>query len=95
MTDLFGGLISYQNSKGETVEARPRGAHYVEPRGGADRPGTGPIGETCGSCEHLVRTGRGRACPKCALTRGAWTRGPRTDIRIRWAACSKWEAKLP
>ncbi len=20
-----------------------------------------------------------------------WTHGPKTDIRMRWAACSKWE----
>jgi hypothetical protein len=91
MTDLFGGLISYQTANGRTVEAKPRGRRYVQPRGGADRPGTGPKGETCGSCEHLVRYGNGRY-PKCELTRAAWTRGPRTDVRVRWAACSKWEA---
>ena len=91
MSDLFGGLPSYTTQDGRAVEAPKRGKHYVEPRGGADRPGTGPAGETCGSCKHLERTGRSGKCfPKCALTRACWTHGPKTDIRIRWAACSKW-----
>lgn len=92
MTDLFGGLISYRTKDGRTVEAKPRGRHYVEPRGGADRPGTGPAGQTCGTCQHIARFEKYR---KCALTRAAWTSGPRTDIRSRWAACSKWNAPKP
>lgn len=92
MSDLFGGLPSYTTQDGRSVEAKPRGKHYVAPRGGADRPGTGPKGETCGSCRHIMRTERYR---KCELTRAAWTRGPRTDIRARWSACSKWEAPPP
>lgn len=91
MTDLFGGLTSYQTKDGRTVEVPQRGKHYVEPRGGADRPGTGPQGETCGSCKHLVRTGNNKKYPKCLLTRACWTHSPRTDIRTRWVACSKWE----
>jgi hypothetical protein len=97
MTDLFGDLLTYQTADGRTVEAKPRGKHYVEPRGGADRPGTGPKGETCGSCEHLfrVRTGSGKSFPKCLLNRAKWTHGGATDVRVRWDACSKWEAKKP
>ena len=93
MTDLFGGLPSYTTIGGQTVEAPKRGKHYVAPRGGADRPGTGPKDETCGSCKHLVRvrTGAGKAFPKCGLNRAAWTHGGKTDVRVRWAACSKWE----
>jgi hypothetical protein len=29
VTDLFGGLVSYQTADGRTVEAKPRGKHYV------------------------------------------------------------------
>jgi len=82
--------LTFLTVGGETVTDKPRGKHYVAPRGGADRPGTGPIGETCGSCEHSVRVGHG-GHPKCELTRACWTHSPRTDIRMRWAACSKWE----
>lgn len=90
--DLFGGLLSYQTADGRTVEVKKRGKHYVQPRGGADRPGTGPAGETCGSCKHIVRTRNGgKVFPKCSLNRACWTHGAATDIRVRWAACRKWE----
>lgn len=89
MTDT--GQLTFTTMGGDTVTVKARGRNYVEPRGGADRPGTGPAGETCGSCKHLVRTGRGKSYPKCGLNRACWTHGPRSDIRIRWDACSKWE----
>lgn len=54
-------------------------------------PGTGPSGETCGSCQHIMRTARYR---KCDLVRRLWTGGPGTDIKARSAACSKWEKAL-
>jgi hypothetical protein len=54
-------------------------------------PGTGPDGETCGSCKHCVRAWNGRY-RKCGLLRSIWTGGPGTDIKARSAACSKWEA---
>ena len=91
MIDLFGGLPTYTTQSGEVVEIKKRGKHYVEPRGGADRPGTGPAGETCGSCKHIARVQHAKVYLKCALTRACWTSGGRTDIRARWAACSKWE----
>lgn len=93
MNDLFGGALpTYTTQDGRTVEAPKRGKHYVAPRGGADRPGTGPAGETCGSCKHMVRTYTGsKHFPKCGLNRACWTHGAKTDIRVRWAACSKWE----
>ncbi|KQQ39084.1 hypothetical protein ASF58_23370 [Methylobacterium sp. Leaf125] len=61
------------------------------PRGHAARPGTGPAGETCGSCEHLVRRQRSKTYPKCGLNRAGWTCGPASDVRVRDPACSKWE----
>lgn len=82
--------LTFTTMGGDTVTVTPRGKHYVAPRGGADRPGTGPAGETCGSCKHSARVGHG-GHPKCELTRACWTHGPKTDIRMRWAACSKWE----
>jgi hypothetical protein len=57
MEDLFGGLPTYQTSDGRTVEVKKRGKHYVEPRGGADRPGTGPhLPETAGEGLPQVRS---------------------------------------
>ncbi len=92
MADLFGGLASYQTADGRTIEVKPRGKHYVEPRGYADRPGTGPAGETCGSCKHLAYIRMSKSYPKCKLTRACWTGGRRTDVLVKAAACSKWES---
>lgn len=51
-------------------------------------PGSGPEGQTCGSCEHIVRARKYR---KCELVSSKWTHGPGTDIKARAPACSKWE----
>lgn len=70
-------------------------------RGGyAAAPGSGPSGETCGSCRHYVSVQSGaRRWPKCLLMKGAyrgkyWTRGPGSDIKKKAPACARWEAKL-
>lgn len=60
------------------------------PHGHAWKPGTGPAGETCGSCKHLYRKRMGKTYFKCELTRSHWTGGKATDIRARDAACKKW-----
>ena len=61
----------------------------TRPAGYRSFPGTGPAGETCGSCAHACRF---RRWAKCALMRAKWTGGPKTDIRLRTPACDKWEA---
>lgn len=63
----------------------------VVARGYAALPGSGPEGETCGSCRHHVENRRARAYHKCDLY--PWTNGGATDIRLRSPACEKWEAK--
>lgn len=61
-------------------------------KGYADRPGTGPEGETCRTCEHIERVSyHDRVYLKCGLVE--WTHGPGTDIRAKSPACSKWEKK--
>ena len=62
--------------------------------GHAGVPGTGPQGETCKSCSHLMRRATYRKTfLKCALRKAEWTGGKGTDIRAKDAACGKWEAK--
>jgi len=56
-------------------------------------PGTGPAGETCGSCDHLVRKQMSRAYLKCGLMKAHWTGGSGSDVLARAAACRRWEAK--
>lgn len=77
---------------GEVVTIKERGKHYVEPRGYAAPPGGGPAGETCATCEHIVRYLRFR---KCDLRRRAWSHGRGTDILATAPACKSWEAAKP
>lgn len=59
-------------------------------RGHAAPPGTGPEGETCGSCVHLVRRQMAKTYFKCGLERARWTGGGGTDVRAKDAACRRW-----
>lgn len=82
------GQMTFTTMGGDTVIVPKRGKHYIEPRGYAHFPGTGPEGETCGSCKHIQRY---RRWAKCALARAVHTCGRGSDILVRAAACSKWE----
>lgn len=80
--DLFGQPIT---------EAKP-----VHHHGHPTRPGTGPKGETCGTCEHRVHVKSGRhTYQKCRLIRANWSHGPGTDIKKKDAACALWAQKQP
>ncbi len=60
-------------------------------RGYAGHPGTGPDGETCGSCTHVrLQSNTVRRYYKCGI--GNITRGPGTDIRLKTAACEFWKS---
>ena len=61
----------------------------TQPRGYYQRPGSGPAGETCGTCAHVCRND---GFAKCRRARAAWTYSRRTDILLRSPACSGWEA---
>jgi len=62
-------------------------------KGYAGIPGTGPAGETCGSCQHHAHNPNrtAKVYHKCALNRARWTGGPGSDILVRSPACQKWE----
>lgn len=62
----------------------------AQPKGYAMKPGTGPAGETCGSCAHLVRKQVSKTYLKCELARGIWTGGRGSDVLARSPACGKW-----
>lgn len=67
--------------------SRAKSRHHIMQRGYANPPGTGPAGETCGSCKHIVRTKRYR---KCSLRKATWTHGPGSDVLARAPACKSW-----
>ena len=62
-------------------------------KGYAAAPGSGPNGETCGTCGHcyLRGTRSGKWFSKCDLVKA--TGGPGTDIVRKSPACSRWVNK--
>lgn len=58
--------------------------------GYAAAPGTGPAGETCGTCEHFRRSAAG--FHKCAEARRI-SHGPGTDVRVTAPACAVWRRR--
>lgn len=89
MTDLF------HLDRALTLAERRRlhVATRSKKRGHAAPPGTGPKGQTCGTCRHLARKHMAKTYLKCALMEAVWTGGGGTDVRARDLACRKWEAK--
>ena len=59
--------------------------------------GSGPEGETCGTCRHAIRMTRtgARRWIKCGMMRRSWTHSTRTDVLARWHACSSWAGGYP
>ena len=60
-------------------------------RGYAAAPGSGPQGETCKTCEHLVRKRMAKTYLKCGLMRAHWTGGGGTDVKAASPACREWQ----
>ncbi len=75
--------VGYPDLALETLfaEARKDTAH-------AGKPGSGPVGSTCGDCAWSVwqKDDRGRRCLKCNLT--DWDRLEATDIRPEDHGCN-------
>jgi hypothetical protein len=81
MKDLFGV---------EVPDVDPKALRRADMRH-PDQPGTGPKGQTCGTCGHRVLIHyHNRAYNKCAVLRDQWTHGPGTDLRRKDEACSRF-----
>lgn len=85
MRDMFGNEITEEEAR------RKRKARDPQPSGYAAVPGTGPAGETCKTCRHIVRRHYAKTYIKCGLMRRHWTGGIATDIRAKAPACRRWE----
>jgi len=88
--DLFGEALTFPCDRHRVIKRGGKGW-----KGGyAAAPGSGPAGQTCGTCAHYCSVGgSSRRYPKCGLMRQHWTHGPGSDIKKRMTACSRWEAK--
>jgi len=90
MRDMFGNEVTVAEARAMLAK---KGRRPTQKRGGADKPGTGPQGETCKTCRHIYRNEMAKTYLKCGLMRAVWTGGPATDIKASWPACSKWEPR--
>ena len=53
--------------------------------------GTGPEGEKCKNCKHLFDRSFSKKYYKCAIRINSTS--PKTDHRVNWPACGKFEPK--
>jgi hypothetical protein len=53
----------------------------------------GPADSTCGACSHLVRIRYAKTYLKCEVSKQ--TRGPGTDVRVKWRGCEKFRPSPP
>lgn len=83
--DLFGNEVSVKFGDGVPKKNRDT------PKGNAAPIGSGPAGETCKTCRHSYCFTYAKRYWKCDLVKP--TSGAGTDIRLKWAACSRWERK--
>lgn len=88
MRDMFGNELTVEEAR----LAMGRARKSPTPRGYAAPPGTGPAGETCGSCRHLARRSLAKTYLKCELMSAVWTGGGGTDVKAKAPACRRWES---
>jgi hypothetical protein len=86
MKDMFGNTVTVEEARAMSKRKSPK------PNGYAAQPGTGPAGETCGTCKHIYRNRLAKTYLKCNLMSAHWTGGGATDIKARAPACRRWEA---
>lgn len=78
---------------GEVPPSVPKVSTAGQAHGYAAMPGTGPVGETCGSCRHLYRKRMAKTYLKCLLYQTRWTGGHGSDVLAGSPACQKWQPK--
>jgi hypothetical protein len=82
-TDLLGHEVKWSDVPAPDAKRKP-----TQRKGYRGRPGTGPAGETCGTCKHLCRF---KKYSKCGLMHRLWTNGLGTDILQKSPACNFWQ----
>lgn len=81
---LFGGT--------EPAQPRPGSVRSAKANGYAARPGSGPEGQTCGTCANCaVRELANRHVFKCRLLVRSWSACRSTDVLKSSPACKHWQ----
>lgn len=66
-----------------------------DPKGYPARPGGGPPGETCKTCDHRrLLFANSKRFYKCYKMKHKWSHSPGTDIVLKTPACQLWEQSL-
>lgn len=93
-TDLFGVAVTVSEPRLLTAGGNVK--RKETPNGYAARPGSGPAGETCKTCEfkYQVEIRSGRKFWKCLKVQHRWSGCYASDIRLKSPACSFWEQAL-
>lgn len=90
MNDLFGQPVL--GNLPSRRWRRPLWKQAGRPQGYAAAPGSGPTGETCGTCAHCRRVGYGHHNYfKCNLVH-PWTGSYGTDILKKSPACEHFQS---
>ena len=80
---------------GDELPDAPPPKKTGQAKGYAAKPGTGPEGETCGTCKFIRTKDMAKRYHKCWHNRHNWTSGPGSDIRVRSPACGMWRPMEP
>ncbi len=76
----------------DLFDVGPREPIKPDSRATPARIGSGPAGETCGSCRFCVHVQwQAGWYFKCEKIKPNWSHGAGTDIRKKWAACKEWQ----
>ena len=73
--DMFGNDVDLQALMDAPLRGTKKKRKPTLPRGHAWKPGTGPAGETCWTCQHIVRRHLAKTYLKCGKNEKAWTGG--------------------
>lgn len=95
MRDRNGNPVSEAEARALLCRAKVGAARkptVTVKNGYAAEPGTGPSGETCKTCRHLVANRLSKTYWKCGLLRAFWTGGAKTDVLLKSPACQHWTA---
>ena len=92
-SDLFGPILpSPFELKLNAERIRAKEIKNKIPRGYIATPGTGPKGETCRTCQHVVRVRlMGEQRLRCGLNQAKWKKTNRSRVIPTSPACSQWE----
>ncbi|MCP1538995.1 hypothetical protein [Methylorubrum extorquens] len=86
----MGDLLNLDRALTPSERRRVRGG--MQPNGYAAMPSTGPKGETCSSCDYLVRKRLAKVYRKSGRMERHWTGGKGTDVITTAPACRNWTA---